>query len=265
MADLIPIALPDGTIQQMTDEQYAQHIAGAGSLPNVLTLTGRATQPADVIARAKATAGSRAASSGDNIEQYIRQAAVARGIDPDYAVRVANTEGGVKQFKLGDGGKSGGAFQLYTGGGLGNNFQRDTGLDPLDPANHHATIDYALDYAAAHGGQFDPNVWHGARQLSGPTSFNALNTTVTSPNALGSRLTALGQSMQGAPQTNALVPAKPVGVPLESDPGEETAAVGPKLGSSLALMQLLALGTHKITPVTTDYDPFKVMPKLGAA
>ncbi len=199
-------------------------------------------------------------SASQTVEQYIRAGALARGLDPDYAVRVANTEGGVGEFKLGDSGKSGGAFQLYTGGGLGNEFQKATGLDPLDPANHHATIDYALDYAAAHG--FDPNVWHGARQLAG----NALTNPSVPSNALGSSLTALSQAMQSQSQQqpNALAPAKPQGVPLGSDPGEEIAAVGPKLGSSLALMQLLAAGTHKVTPVQTDYDPFKVMPKLGA-
>ena len=79
------------------------------------------------------------------------------------ALHTANTEGGTDDvFRLGDSGRSGGPFQLYTGGGLGNSFERDTGLNPLDPKNKMATIDYALDYAEKHG--WDPNTWHGLRR-----------------------------------------------------------------------------------------------------
>lgn len=90
---------------------------------------------------------------------FIRQEAVKNGIDPDTAVKVAQSEG-LGTF-LGDGGKSGGAFQLYTGGGEGNNFQQTTGLDPLDPKNEKATISYALQRAAQTG--WTP--WHGAKKI----------------------------------------------------------------------------------------------------
>ena len=97
------------------------------------------------------------------LEGYIRERAMAYGIDPDTAVRVAQSEG-LRTF-LGDGGQSGGAFQLYTGskggGGLGGAFQRDTGLNPLDPANERATIDYALRHASQHG--WTP--WYGAQKI----------------------------------------------------------------------------------------------------
>lgn len=76
------------------------------------------------------------------MEPYIRETAAKYGVDPDTAVKVARSEG--LQTFLGDNGKSGGAFQLYTGGGMGNDFQKETGLDPLDPKNEKATIDYAL-------------------------------------------------------------------------------------------------------------------------
>ena len=82
------------------------------------------------------------ASDPRGMVPYIRQIAAKYGVDPDTAIKVAGSEG-LKTF-LGDGGKSGGAFQLYTGGGMGNDFQKDTGLDPLDPKNEKATIDYAL-------------------------------------------------------------------------------------------------------------------------
>ena len=74
-------------------------------------------------------------------------------------MRVAQSEG-LGSF-YGDRGKSGGAFQLYTGGGLGNEFQKETGLNPLDPKNEKATIDYALKHAASGG--WGP--WHGAARV----------------------------------------------------------------------------------------------------
>jgi hypothetical protein len=90
---------------------------------------------------------------------YIRETAQKYGVDPDIAVKVAKSEG-LRDFS-GDGGKSGGAFQLYTGGGLGNVFQKQTGLNPLDPANEKATIDFALQQAAKGG--WGP--WYGAAKV----------------------------------------------------------------------------------------------------
>ncbi len=109
-------------------------------------------------------------SRGDprGMEPYIRESAKRHGVDPDIAVRVARTEG-LNNF-LGDKGKSGGAFQLYTGGGLGNAFQKETGLNPLDPANERATIDYSMK-SAAQGG-WGP--WNGAK-ANGITGFMGIN------------------------------------------------------------------------------------------
>jgi len=95
---------------------------------------------------------------------YIRETAKKYGIDPEVALRVAKSEG-LSSFRSGVRMKNGkeepsfGAFQLYTGGGLGNQFRKDTGLDPSDPANEKATIDYALRTAAKVG--WGP--WHGAK------------------------------------------------------------------------------------------------------
>jgi hypothetical protein len=90
---------------------------------------------------------------------YIRETAKKYGIDPEVALKVAKSEG-LRDFS-GDNGKSGGAFQLYTGGGLGNKFLKETGLDPLDPKNEKATIDYALQQAAQGG--WGP--WYGAAKV----------------------------------------------------------------------------------------------------
>jgi len=113
------------------------------------------------------------------LEGFIRETAAKYGVDPEVALRVAKSEG-LRDF-YGDGGKSGGAFQLYTGGGLGNDFQKATGLDPLDPANEKATIEYALQQASQGG--WGP--WHGAQKI-GVGQFegirNFANVTDPTPN-----------------------------------------------------------------------------------
>lgn len=111
----------------------------------------------------------------NQVEQYIRQAARQRGMDPDIAVRVARAEG------LGEGiwrsnfrNKSGkrepsyGPFQLLVGGGdtgygkgVGNEMIQRTGIDPRDPANVFASIDFALDTAAKDGWR----KWYGASKV----------------------------------------------------------------------------------------------------
>lgn len=107
------------------------------------------------------------------LEQYIRQAAQARGINPDIAVRVAQGEGGLKNpFRHGEGPapksqnpafgpkeNSVGPFQLYisgTGAGLGDRALA-AGIDPRK--NWQGGIDFALDEVKNKGwGQ-----WYGAK------------------------------------------------------------------------------------------------------
>lgn len=110
-----------------------------------------------------------------SLEQYIRAAAMQRGIDPDIAVRVAKSEGGlldpVRQSDVRKNGArepSYGPFQLLVGGGstgfpagLGNDFMRDTGLDPRNPEHAYRGIDYALDTAARDGW----GRWYGAKAI----------------------------------------------------------------------------------------------------
>lgn len=113
-------------------------------------------------------------SAPGEIEAYIRSAAAKRGINPDHAVRVAKSEGGLKGFVQSGVTKNGrrepsfGPFQLLVGGGnsgfpegLGNRFEAETGLRASDPANMFKTIDYALDEASKKGwGQ-----WYGAKAV----------------------------------------------------------------------------------------------------
>lgn len=107
------------------------------------------------------------AGAPEDIEGYIRYAATRRGIDPDVAVRVAMSEGGVtdpvRQSEFVQNGKreeSYGPFQLFLGGGLGNAaLQR--GIDPRNPAQWKQSIEFALDEAAKGG--WGP--WYGAARV----------------------------------------------------------------------------------------------------
>lgn len=101
-----------------------------------------------------ATSVARGFSSAAQKEEFIRAEAAKRGINPDYAMAVARSEG-FNSF-TGDNGTSFGAFQLHiTPGGrgraVGDQFRERTGLDPSNPANEAATIMFALDWAKAHG------------------------------------------------------------------------------------------------------------------
>ncbi len=107
-------------------------------------------------------------TTGGSIESYVRQAAAKYGIDPDTAVAVANAEGGLDSWNRqsdyvykGKREESYGPFQLFMGGGLGDTFQAETGLDPRDPANGPAATDWALRYASKHGWAD----WHGAQRI----------------------------------------------------------------------------------------------------
>ena len=89
------------------------------------------------------------------MESYIREAAVARGIDPDVAVSVAKSEGlnnltspenGYQSTvtKNGKREQSFGPFQLLDDPkkpGLGTSFKQKTGLDPRNPNTGSAQID----------------------------------------------------------------------------------------------------------------------------
>jgi uncharacterized protein (TIGR02594 family) len=75
-------------------------------------------------------------------EAVIRAAATKYGHDPDTAVKVSRGEG--LGSYTGDNGTSFGAFHMHTGGGLGDEFKKETGLDPSDPKNEDAMIDWSM-------------------------------------------------------------------------------------------------------------------------
>jgi hypothetical protein len=103
---------------------------------------------------------------------YVRSAATKRGIDPDVAMAVSNSEGlrdsTMTHEVVGDKGTSFGPYQLHYGGsgipgmnvkGLGDDFTKKTGLDARDPATTHQQIDFSLDRAKQNGW----TDWHGAK------------------------------------------------------------------------------------------------------
>ena len=109
----------------------------------------------------------------EDVAGYIRQAAAKRGIDPDTAIKVAESEGGLVPNRTGSfaTGKSFWPFQLHYGGpgyeqfgnvaGMGNTFTAQTGHQPGDPAAWRAATDYALDAAQKNGW----GAWYGARNV----------------------------------------------------------------------------------------------------
>jgi hypothetical protein len=136
-----------------------QPLTGQGILPTMNASYGGMPGGVPPFRLASSTPTGDATPTRDDprgVVPYIRERARALGIDPDVAERVARSEG-VGSFQsnvIQKGGRrepSYGAFQLYTGGGMGNDFQRDTGLDPADPQNEKATIDYALQKARTGG------------------------------------------------------------------------------------------------------------------
>lgn len=110
-------------------------------------------------------AGGGSFGSASEKEAFIREESVRRGLNPDVMVKVAKSEG-FDKF-LGDNGTSGGAFQLHvTPGGrgraVGDQFRAKTGLDPLDPANERAGIQFALDDIKQNG----LAAYHGAARVN---------------------------------------------------------------------------------------------------
>ena len=105
------------------------------------------------------------------ITNFIRQEAIKRGIDPEVALRVARSEGlKANTWQSNWRGSSGrgpretsyGPFQLLTGGGLGDVFEKRTGHQVEDPAYVEEQVRFALD-EAARGGWTPWHGWKGAR------------------------------------------------------------------------------------------------------
>ena len=137
-------------------------INGGSSAPSTVPMSGTGNEVS-----ASSPAPSGPVTAKGEIADYIRQAAAARGIDPDVALRVAMSEGGLENpvnqssyVKNGVREQSYGPFQLYMGGGLGNK-ALEAGIDPRDPNQWQKGVDFALDQAKQGG--WGP--WYGAKKI----------------------------------------------------------------------------------------------------
>ncbi len=172
--------------------------AGVGSIASAVI----GTAAKDNMGKAPVIPVSRA-PLGD-IASYISQAATARGIDPDIALRVAKSEGGLSSWnqqsnfimKSGIREPSFGPFQLYKGGGLGNSFMAKTGLDPALAQNGPAGVDFALDYASKNGW----GAWYGAGK-AGIGNFEGIGgASKTAADAVNKLANSAGSATQGLSQ-----------------------------------------------------------------
>ena len=162
----------------------------------------------------------------NDLTNYIIQAATARGIDPNVALKVAGGEGGLSNpFRHGEGPaprtqdprlghleNSIGPFQLYisgTGAGLGDRALA-AGIDPRK--NWQGGIDFALDEAKRAGwGQ-----WYGAKAagITGRMGIGGVPVTPTTAAAPGP-----GAPTASAPQAFGDVVAPVPVTPAAAPPG----------------------------------------------
>lgn len=197
--------------------------SGAGNVASQGGIAALGSSAASAVMTAPVGAVSRSAlpdiGATTDIASYIAKAASARGIDPNVALRVAKSEGGLKSWNLqsqyvknGVQEPSFGPFQLYKGGGLGNDFMKKTGMDPALASSGPAGVDFALDHAAKNGW----GAWYGAKNTGignmegigvggASTATEAVNNLAESAGAatkgldtLGGGMGKLGQSLSSA-------------------------------------------------------------------
>jgi hypothetical protein len=96
--------------------------------------------------------GIRSATDPRGMENSLRQSAARYGFNPDDVVALARAEGlGTQNYATMDkGAYSYGALQMHVGG-LADEFQKATHLDPSLPENEQALNDWGLWYASQHG------------------------------------------------------------------------------------------------------------------
>ena len=152
--------------------------------------------------------------SGKQVDDYTRQVAQGYGINPDVASKILAQESSYGQArKPGDNGTSFGPFQLHfapDGNAMGDQFYRDTGLDPRDPRTWKQQIDYAMMKASTEGWKpwatsmkkLGMNQWSGIttnRRYAGHMSNKPLaaETTVT-PEMLSPQLPVTSKPMAAA-------------------------------------------------------------------
>lgn len=212
----------------------------------------------------------QSASGGNtsDVTAYLRQAAIARGMDPDIAVKVAGHEGlnGFDPSKPDGGGDEGSSFgplQLHYSdmsksmphAGLGDEFTAQTGLDARDPSTWKQQIDFGLDHASKNGW----GAWMGAK-AAGVGPWDGID---------GSK--AAGISPYTAPaQGSALALPAGAASPMGGDAATPTAAnqfpKAPQSGvlnnsgvKNLMTLMYLKSALNNVQLQRVDYDPWAVI------
>jgi hypothetical protein len=230
---------------------------GQGAPNGQFILTGG---NASVSAGSQANVGSAQLdyNNKEQVKQYIRYAAAKRGIDPDVAVKVADSEG--LNTYVGDNNSSFGPFQLHYGnvagggnavGGMGDSFTQATGLDARDPRTIKEQIDYSLDAAKTNGW----GAWHGAQRV-GLSNYQGIGTFNGDPNVYGDFT-----NLSSAPAANkGGIPSqspKPVATGLPHLAGGGLSGLGappstglPNLagGGTTGLPPMIQMGSQFMTP-----------------
>lgn len=153
---------------KVQNAQLKAQLQGLGSFKEAYQGAGSSRSRANMKSAPNIPTGSNAMNMPiKEMESYIRQQALARGIDPDVAVNVFRHEGGGHYqsnviMRGGNRERSYGPFQLYIDGGLGNEYQEKYGVDLREdntPEGLRRQVDFSLDKVLEQG--WTP--WYGAK------------------------------------------------------------------------------------------------------
>jgi hypothetical protein len=160
------------------------------------------------------TSGAIPGVGAKDVDDYTRQAASKWGIDPNVASKILGQESSYGQARRpGDNGTSFGPFQLHfapDGRAMGDDFRRDTGLDPRDPTTWKAQVDYAMKRAAIDGwtpwtttmNKLGLNQWSGIttnRRFAGQPRTNQQPSNVVKAASIPTTLPPSSQPMVAGP------------------------------------------------------------------
>ncbi len=173
-------------LHKIKGEEQAQSEAGYSALLDALSGLGSggdaATSSSSAVPLGGGVGSDYAASGGQSYDvaqatEQIRQGAIKRGMDPDVVVRGFQAEGLKPNTYQSNVVKNGvrepsfGPAQLYTGGGLGNEFEKTTGLNLRDPKTVPQQIEFALDKLKQGG--WGP--WYGPTKQLGYGQWQGIN------------------------------------------------------------------------------------------
>lgn len=144
------------------------------------------------------TSGALPGAGAKDVDDYTRSVATKWGIDPDVASKILAQESSYGQARRpGDNGTSFGPFQLHfapDGRAMGDDFRRDTGLDPRDPSTWKAQVDYAMKRAAMGG--WGP--WKNTMTKLGLNQWSGITTNKRYAGKMGDQSPETGKQLEKA-------------------------------------------------------------------